>query len=352
MDKGHWIYPNEFNPKDWFGFIYRIIDTINNREYIGKKQFFTRTSKAVMGRKNRSWKTKESNWKKYTSSSDEINSLIKQFGKDRFQFFIESLHATKASLTYAEVEKLILEDALRVKLPNSIRKYYNKVIPPIKFLPPHETTDEEAAKIFALIKDIYPNENFCWEHGMSIEEKELYKIKYRFGANNSTRRNKTLEEYEQYLDDYLRGENNPMYGKKGELSPRFGNLAPEELIELKLLMSHKGKDNGMYSRNPFSNLTDEQLAELKIKMSHKGDKNGMHGKPCYYKMTEEEKQKWKDNISKGGKGKIRSAETKKNMSTGMKGIKKSKVTCPHCGKIGGSNNMHRYHFDKCKLKSI
>jgi len=108
MDNGHWIYPNDFNINNWFGFVYRIIDTVTNREYIGKKQFFTKTSKAITGRKNRAWKTKESNWKKYTSSSDEINKLIKEFGKDRFQFFIESLHATKASLTYAEVEKLKL----------------------------------------------------------------------------------------------------------------------------------------------------------------------------------------------------------------------------------------------------
>lgn len=26
------------------------------------------------------------------------------------------------------------------------------------------------------------------------------------------------------------------------------------------------------------------------------------------------------------------------------------VTCPHCNKIGGSNNMYRYHFDNCKFK--
>lgn len=29
---------------------------------------------------------------------------------------------------------------------------------------------------------------------------------------------------------------------------------------------------------------------------------------------------------------------------------KSKIECPHCGKIGGSNNMKRWHFDNCKVK--
>ena len=27
----------------------------------------------------------------------------------------------------------------------------------------------------------------------------------------------------------------------------------------------------------------------------------------------------------------------------------AKITCPHCGKVGGNSNMKRYHFDNCKL---
>ena len=30
-------------------------------------------------------------------------------------------------------------------------------------------------------------------------------------------------------------------------------------------------------------------------------------------------------------------------------VPKTKVTCPHCGKIGGQGNMKRYHFDMCLL---
>jgi hypothetical protein len=26
----------------------------------------------------------------------------------------------------------------------------------------------------------------------------------------------------------------------------------------------------------------------------------------------------------------------------------STVTCPHCGKVGNSNIINRYHFDRCK----
>ena len=31
---------------------------------------------------------------------------------------------------------------------------------------------------------------------------------------------------------------------------------------------------------------------------------------------------------------------------------KIQVTCPHCGKTGGSTNMKRYHFDYCKTLKI
>ena len=32
------------------------------------------------------------------------------------------------------------------------------------------------------------------------------------------------------------------------------------------------------------------------------------------------------------------------------GMTYSKVTCPHCGTIGGSSAMPRWHFDNCKIK--
>jgi hypothetical protein len=38
------------------------------------------------------------------------------------------------------------------------------------------------------------------------------------------------------------------------------------------------------------------------------------------------------------------------ISKALKGIPKKVVSCPHCGKSGGSNNMKRYHFEFCKLK--
>ena len=348
---GHWEFPGEFHPDDWFGFIYRIIHNATGKEYIGKKQLHSYTRKKVKGRKNRKKVVKESNWQKYTSSSVAINDLIALHGIDSFTFRIESLHKTRASLTYAEVERMIVEDVLRAKDDDGTRKYYNGVIPPIKFLPPHETDDEEAARIFNTIKDIYPNDNFAWEANMSEEDKQAYRLKYRFGVNNSARRKKTVEEYEKYLNENFRGPNNPMYGRTGKDSPRYGThpfekLSPEDLADIKKLMSHPGKKNGMHGRHPFANLTEAELEVVKEKMVHRGEKNGMYGKSPYYKMTEEEKQQWKDNISKGSKG-IPKSEIAKERMRKPKGPQ-LQVECPHCKKVGGVSNMTRYHFNNCK----
>jgi hypothetical protein len=49
-------------------------------------------------------------------------------------------------------------------------------------------------------------------------------------------------------------------------------------------------------------------------------------------------------------GKKFSEETKRKMSAATKGIAKPKLTCPHCGLLGGAPQMKRHHFDNCKEK--
>lgn len=147
MLHGHWEYPKEININDWFGFTYRIIDTLTGREYIGKKNFFSVNRVKVKGRKNRKVKTKESKWKTYTGSSARLNEDIEKCGIENYTFQIESLHKTKGSLYYEEVRKQITEDVLRAKLNNGDYKFYNKHIGAIKFRPPEELTEEISAKI-------------------------------------------------------------------------------------------------------------------------------------------------------------------------------------------------------------
>ena len=139
---GHWQAPWDFDPEEWVGFVYRICDVDTGKEYIGKKFFFSTNRKKVKGRKNRKVVRKQSDWKSYTGSSKELNAEIERRGKDSFKFFIESLHESRSSLAYREVEAQIKENVLREKLVNGDRKFYNGMIAPIKFKVPDMTNKE------------------------------------------------------------------------------------------------------------------------------------------------------------------------------------------------------------------
>lgn len=101
----NWIYRNKILseiPEDAFGFVYRITNLTNNNYYIGKKQFYSTTRKKIPGRKNRRVIIKESNWKKYTSSSKELKEQIKRLGVSNFKFEVLAIAKTKGQLSYLE----------------------------------------------------------------------------------------------------------------------------------------------------------------------------------------------------------------------------------------------------------
>jgi len=139
---GHWTAPKEFDPSQWFGFIYRISEIDTGREYLGKKQFFMMRRVAVKGRKNKKITYKESDWKKYTGSCIALNEQIKIKGMKNYKFEILSLHKTKASLYYAEVKAQIMEDVMRVRMADGTKKFYNGQIGAVKFNVPSELLEE------------------------------------------------------------------------------------------------------------------------------------------------------------------------------------------------------------------
>lgn len=356
MELGHWQYPCEFDINEWFGFIYRIIDTTNKKQYLGKKQFFSHTTKKIKDRKNKKHIYKESDWKTYTGSSVNVNNAILEKGKDAFLYIIESLHSSKASLHYAEIQIQVAENVLREKFEDGTRKYYNGCIAGVKFLPPDEHSDESRAKISASLLRLYEDKNNFWYNKLSELERQVFDENYRLGYNNSTMRGKSTEEYRQWVDENYSGENNPMYGRSGEKSPRFGknpyeNLSEDRIAAIKSILSirNTGEGNPRFGKSPHEKMTADELEKLKANLSIKmtGENNPMYGIPCTYKMSEEEKLEWRTNIKNSTKGIPKSEEWKEKVRK-PKGPQQT-VTCPHCNKTGGISNMPRYHFDKCKL---
>ena len=120
-DTGHWIC--EKFESDAFGFIYIITNLKNNRKYIGKKQCISKTKrKPLKGRTNKRIVLKESDWKIYTSSSNDLNLDIQKFGKEKFVFKILKTCNSKWELAYYEIKEQLDRNVL---LRND---FYNGII--------------------------------------------------------------------------------------------------------------------------------------------------------------------------------------------------------------------------------
>ena len=68
------------------GFVYRITNTTNGHDYIGRK-FFTKKLKRppLKGKKNKRISTVETDWKTYWGSSDKLPADILKLGKDKLK---------------------------------------------------------------------------------------------------------------------------------------------------------------------------------------------------------------------------------------------------------------------------
>jgi hypothetical protein len=124
MDYGHWLI-NEgiIITPETFGFIYEITNTVLNKKYIGKKQCTSRVKrKPLKGKTRNRIDHKESDWKSYTSSSNELNADILKYGKDKFIFKIIRECGSKWELAYYEIREQLNNNVL-------LRDdYYNGII--------------------------------------------------------------------------------------------------------------------------------------------------------------------------------------------------------------------------------
>ncbi len=132
-DYGHWTYSKrllgeDFDPSPYFGFVYRITRRKTGRSYIGRKQMISIHRKKVAGRTNRKRVQKESKWRTYTGSCEELNKEIETLGKGEFDFEILKFCLNKRDLGYTETMYQFKEDVLDARFGDGTRKYYNSNI--------------------------------------------------------------------------------------------------------------------------------------------------------------------------------------------------------------------------------
>ena len=114
MDLGHWKtklkLESELLP---YGFIYVITNTVTGKKYFGKKQMKSvKKLKPLKGRKNKRHFDIETDWKTYTSSSNDLNTDIQSLGKDKFTFEIIRFCESKFELAYYEAKIQFDNDVL------------------------------------------------------------------------------------------------------------------------------------------------------------------------------------------------------------------------------------------------
>jgi len=109
---------------DYYGFVYEITDTDNNKKYIGKKWFWSTKKKPPLKGKTRKRIVKsESDWQKYFGSSEEVKLLVEESGESRFKREILRLCKTKGECSYWELKYQMEFDVLLKP-----EEYYNSFV--------------------------------------------------------------------------------------------------------------------------------------------------------------------------------------------------------------------------------
>lgn len=134
FDNGHWKFDQQMG--EGVGFIYVIRDRELKRCYLGKKMYYG------AGKLN---KGKESNWKKYTSSSKVLAELLKQRPREEFEFICLEQYKTKGTLSYSETWSLCLVEA-----PTS-NVWYNTLIEKVSWNVKEAITDKHKKRLQMVI---------------------------------------------------------------------------------------------------------------------------------------------------------------------------------------------------------
>jgi hypothetical protein len=112
-----WTYNGKiFESEDinnYYGFIYRITNTVNGHDYVGRKYLTTiKKRPPLKGKKNKRRETIETDWKEYWGSSPRLLADIEQLGKDKFTREIIHLCGSRGETNYMEAYYQFTEGVL------------------------------------------------------------------------------------------------------------------------------------------------------------------------------------------------------------------------------------------------
>jgi len=122
----HWTYQGkqvEDLPTDCEGFVYLITNKTNNRKYVGKKlSKFKTTKPPLKGKKNKRRGTKESDWRDYWGSSDNLLQDVEKLGQENFNREILHYCNSRGLMSYLEAKEQFDRRVLETD------EYYNGII--------------------------------------------------------------------------------------------------------------------------------------------------------------------------------------------------------------------------------
>ena len=110
MDLGHWklgknvSLPEDFEENPPMGFVYCIENKESGKFYIGQKKIIKVEKRPPLKGKVRKRKIiKQSDWRTYCGSSNDLKNDIKALGEDKFKFEIIKFCDCKWEMTYWEL---------------------------------------------------------------------------------------------------------------------------------------------------------------------------------------------------------------------------------------------------------
>ena len=115
MTMNDWLYRGEpfHNPGEYYGFVYIITNLLSNKQYIGKK-FFWSTKRRQVNKVRKRYKV-ESDWKEYWSSSDDLKEDVRALGAENFKREIIHLCNNKGTTNYLEAKEQFQRQVLENK---------------------------------------------------------------------------------------------------------------------------------------------------------------------------------------------------------------------------------------------